>query len=39
MISNSGVMITETEIHIPLANGSKVLIDLVSYSPVFLILG
>ena len=39
VISNSGVMITETEIHVPLANGSKILIDLVSYPPAFLIPG
>ena len=30
MISNSGVVITETEIQVPLPDGSKVSIDLVS---------
>jgi len=39
VISNSGVAITENEIHIPLTNGSKVLIDLVVVSQSFLTIG
>ena len=31
VILNSGVAITETEIHVPLPNGSTILIDLVFY--------